>query len=88
MTLCERVEYVPVDLVFGKRGINTNMITLFGFFPINYMNKIFKFFKSLILTRLRNKDINSTQRYLQMTPELLHEASQRFASYSQWGQLS
>jgi integrase/recombinase XerD len=29
--------------------------------------------------------IKSTQRYLQMTPELLQAASQRFASYSQWG---
>jgi integrase len=41
-----------------------------------------------LATYLGHKDINSTQRYLQMTPELLHEASQRFASYSQWGQLS
>jgi hypothetical protein len=27
-------------------------------------------------------DIRSTQRYLRMTPELLHEASRRFAIYS------
>jgi len=41
-----------------------------------------------LATYLGHKDLKSTQRYLQMTPELLHEASQRFASYSQWGQLS
>lgn len=39
-----------------------------------------------LATYLGHADIKSTQRYLQMTPELLQEASQRFASYSQWGQ--
>jgi integrase len=39
-----------------------------------------------LATYLGHADVKSTQRYLKMTPELLHEASQRFASYSQWGQ--
>jgi integrase/recombinase XerD len=38
-----------------------------------------------LATYLGHVDIKSTQRYLQMTPELLQEASQRFARYSQWG---
>ncbi len=38
-----------------------------------------------LATYLGHVDIKSTQRYLQMTPELLQEASQRFACYSQWG---
>jgi integrase/recombinase XerD len=38
-----------------------------------------------LATYLGHADIKSTQRYLQMTPELLQEASQRFACYSQWG---
>ena len=38
-----------------------------------------------LATWLGHIDIKSTQRYLQMTPELLQAASQRFASYSQWG---
>jgi site-specific recombinase XerD len=38
-----------------------------------------------LATYLGHIDIKSTQRYLQMTPELLQEASQRFACYSQWG---
>jgi integrase/recombinase XerD len=41
-----------------------------------------------LATYLGHRDVKSTQRYLQMTPELLHEASQRFSSYSQWGQQS
>jgi integrase len=41
-----------------------------------------------LATYLGHTDIKSTQRYLQMTPELLLEASRRFASYSQWGQPS
>ncbi len=39
-----------------------------------------------LATYLGHASIKSTQRHLTMTPELLHEASQRFASYSQWGQ--
>lgn len=35
-----------------------------------------------LATYLGHLDIRSTQRYLQMTPELLHEASQRFARYA------
>lgn len=38
-----------------------------------------------LATYLGHVDIKSTQRYLQMTPELLEEASQRFARYSQCG---
>ena len=38
-----------------------------------------------LATYLSHVDIKSTQRYLKMTPELLQEASQRFACYSQWG---
>jgi integrase/recombinase XerD len=34
---------------------------------------------------LGHVDLRSTQRYLQMTPELLQEASYCFARYSQWG---
>jgi integrase len=37
-----------------------------------------------LATYLGHADIKSTQRYLKMTPELLQEASQRFACYSQW----
>jgi len=37
-----------------------------------------------LATYLGHADIKSTQRYLQMTPELLQEASQRFACYAQW----
>jgi integrase len=36
-----------------------------------------------LATYLGHVDIKSTQRYLRMTPELLQEASQRFAVYSQ-----
>lgn len=36
-----------------------------------------------LATYLGHVDIKSTQRYLQMTPELLHEASRRFAIYAQ-----
>jgi site-specific recombinase XerD len=36
-----------------------------------------------LATYLGHADIRSTQRYLQMTPELLQEASRRFASYAQ-----
>ena len=35
----------------------------------------------LLSTYLGHIDIASTQLYLTMTPELLHEASQRFAQY-------
>jgi len=35
-----------------------------------------------LATYLGHVDLSSTQRYLQMTPELLQEASQRFARYS------
>jgi len=35
-----------------------------------------------LATYLGHLDIRSTQRYLQMTPELLHEANQRFARYA------
>lgn len=35
-----------------------------------------------LATYLGHVDIRSTQRYLQMTPELLHEANQRFAQYA------
>jgi integrase len=38
-----------------------------------------------LATYLGHIDIKSTQRYLQMTPELLQEACQRFARYSQMG---
>jgi integrase/recombinase XerD len=38
-----------------------------------------------LATYLGHADLRSTQRYLQMTPELLQEASHRFAGYSQWG---
>jgi site-specific recombinase XerD len=38
-----------------------------------------------LATYLGHVDLRSTQRYLQMTPELLQEASRRFARYSQWG---
>ena len=41
-----------------------------------------------LATYLGHVDLRSTQRYLRMTPELLQEASQRFATYSQWGELS
>ena len=36
-----------------------------------------------LATYLGHVDIASTQRYLTMTPELLHEASQRFEQYAQ-----
>ena len=35
----------------------------------------------LLSTYLGHVDITSTQVYLTMTPELLHEASKRFAQY-------
>ena len=38
-----------------------------------------------LATYLGHVDIKSTQRYLQMTPELLEEASQRFAQYARCG---
>jgi integrase/recombinase XerD len=38
-----------------------------------------------LATYLGHVEISSTQRYLQMTPELLQEASQRFASYANCG---
>jgi len=38
-----------------------------------------------LATYLGHVEIKSTQRYLQMTPELLQEASRRFAHYSQLG---
>jgi integrase len=37
-----------------------------------------------LATYLGHVDIKSTQRYLRMTPELLQEASQRFARYAQY----
>ena len=39
-----------------------------------------------LATYLGHIDIKSTQRYLRMTPDLLQEASRRFAGYSQWGE--
>jgi integrase/recombinase XerD len=42
----------------------------------------------LLATYLGHVDLRSTQHYLQMTPELLQEASHRFARYSQWGEPS
>jgi len=36
-----------------------------------------------LATYLGHVDVGSTQRYLSMTPELLHEASQRFEQYAQ-----
>ncbi len=36
----------------------------------------------LLATYLGHVDLRSTQQYLQMTPELLQEASHRFARYS------
>ncbi len=38
-----------------------------------------------LATYLGHVDIKSTQRYLRMTPELLEEASRRFAQYAQYG---
>jgi integrase len=38
-----------------------------------------------LATYLGHRDIRSTQRYLQMTPELLQAASQRFANYAMGG---
>lgn len=38
-----------------------------------------------LATYLGHVDLRSTQRYLQMTPELLHEASRRFAQYAGLG---
>ncbi len=38
-----------------------------------------------LATYLGHVDIKSTQRYLHMTPELLEEASRRFAQYAQYG---
>ncbi|MDP3843258.1 MAG: hypothetical protein Q8Q81_11810 [Oxalobacteraceae bacterium] len=38
-----------------------------------------------LATYLGHVDISSTQRYLQMTPELLQEASLRFARYANCG---
>jgi integrase len=38
-----------------------------------------------LATYLGHVDLKSTQRYLQMTPELLEEASRRFAQYAQCG---
>jgi hypothetical protein len=38
-----------------------------------------------LATYLGHLDIRSTQRYLQMTPELLQAASQRFADYALGG---
>jgi integrase/recombinase XerD len=38
-----------------------------------------------LATYLGHVEISSTQRYLQMTPELLQEASQRFARYANLG---
>lgn len=39
----------------------------------------------LLATYLGHADLAATQRYLTMTPELLHEASQRFEQYAQPG---
>ena len=39
-----------------------------------------------LATYLGHVDIGSTQRYLQMTPELLQEASRRFATYANCGE--
>lgn len=36
-----------------------------------------------LATYLGHANITSTQRYLQMTPELLHEASRRFSAYAE-----
>ncbi len=36
-----------------------------------------------LATYLGHVDVAATQRYLTMTPELLHEASQRFEHYAQ-----
>jgi site-specific recombinase XerD len=36
-------------------------------------------------TYLGHVDIQSTQRYLSMTPELLNEAGHRFEHYAKWG---
>ena len=41
-----------------------------------------------LATYLGHVEISSTQRYLQMTPELLQEASQRFAKYADCGRPS
>ncbi len=41
-----------------------------------------------LATYLGHVDISSTQRYLQMTPELLQEANQRFAKYANCGRPS
>jgi hypothetical protein len=38
-----------------------------------------------LATYLGHVDVRSTQRYLQMTPELLQEASRRFAQYAGQG---
>ena len=38
-----------------------------------------------LATYLGHANIRSTQTYLQITPELLHEASQRFADYALQG---
>jgi len=38
-----------------------------------------------LATYLGHSDLSSTQRYLQMTPELLEHASQRFATYANCG---
>jgi integrase/recombinase XerD len=38
-----------------------------------------------LATYLGHRDVSSTQRYLQMTPELLQEASRRFAHYAEPG---
>jgi len=39
-----------------------------------------------LATYLGHVHIAATQRYLTLTPELLHEASQRFERYAQEGQ--
>lgn len=36
-----------------------------------------------LATYLGHRDIGSVQRYIHMTPELLHEASRRFERYAQ-----